>query len=342
MSEFGSEFKFNDIWSGRVDSEEGAGLASRLHQVISPLDSAPVRKPGLALIGFCSDEGVRRNQGRVGARDAPDQLRRSLANLPWPKGRPAYDAGNVICEGEKLDDAQQALGSRVSDCLAQGHFPFVLGGGHEMAFGSWLGISRYCAAQKRMPRIGIINFDAHFDLRLAKPGGTHGGSFGDTQYGTLFGTSGTPFYQIAQQCQQQNYDFRYCCLGVSEISNTAALFKRADQLRVCYRKDAELGITRLADTIDLLQNFIADSDLLYLTIDLDVLPAYVAPGVSAPAVRGVGLDVLEPLIEVIAGSGKLRLADIAEYNPNFDIDNRTARVVARLFHCIVKRGYKHD
>ncbi|WP_432473047.1 formimidoylglutamase [Amphritea sp. HPY] len=326
MSESGSEFEFNDIWSGRVDAEEGAGLATRLHQVISPLDSAPVGKLGLALIGFCSDEGVRRNQGRVGARHAPDQLRRSLANLPWPMDRPAYDAGNVICEGEKLDEAQQALGSRVSDCLAQGHFPFVLGGGHEMAFGSWLGLSRYCAAQKQMPRIGIINFDAHFDLRLDSYGGS----------------SGTPFYQIAQQCQQQNYDFRYCCLGVSEISNTAALFQRADQLGVCYRKDAELGITRLAETIDLLQNFIAGCDLLYLTIDLDVLPAYIAPGVSAPAARGVGLDVLEPLIEAIAGSGKLRLADIAEYNPNFDIDNRTARVVARLFHRIVKRGYKHD
>jgi formiminoglutamase len=244
--------------------------------------------------------------------------------------RPAYDAGNVICEGEQLDAAQQALGRRVSDCLTQGYFPFVLGGGHEMAFGSWLGLSRYCEAQEAMPRIGIINFDAHFDLRPDSYGGIQGG------------TSGTPFYQIARQCKQKNYDFRYCCLGVSEISNTAALFQRADQLGVCYRTDAELGITRLADTLDLLENFIVGCDLLYLTIDLDVLPASIAPGVSAPAARGVGLDVLEPLIAVIAGSGKLKLADIAEYNPDFDIDNWTARIAARLFHCIVKRGYKHD
>lgn len=334
MSDSGSKFEFDKIWTGRVDSEEDAGQASRLHQVIAPLADAPACRAGVALVGFCSDEGVRRNKGRVGARNAPDKLRRSLANLPWPIDRPAYDAGNVICEGEQLDDAQQALGRRVSDCLMQGHFPFVLGGGHEMAFGTWLGLSSYCAAQKRMPRIGIINFDAHFDLRLTKSGDTDGGTQG--------GSSGTPFYQIAQQCQQKNYDFRYCCLGVSEISNTAALFQRADQLGVCYRKDAELGVTRLAETIDLLHNFIEGCDLLYLTIDLDVLPAYIAPGVSAPAARGVGLDVLEPLIEVIVGSGKLRLADIAEYNPNFDIDNRTARVVARLFHCIVKRGYQND
>ena len=121
-------------------------------------------------------------------------------------------------------------------------------------------------------------------------------------------------------------------------SNTAALFQRADQLNVTYRKDSELDITRLNETQALLQQFMADCDQLYLTIDLDVLPAAVAPGVSAPAARGVGLEILEPLIATIVASGKLKLADLAEYNPEFDIDNRTARVAARLFHCIVKRG----
>jgi formiminoglutamase len=56
----------------------------------------------------------------------------------------------------------------------------------------------------------------------------------------------------------------------------------------------------------------------------------VAPGVSAPAARGVALDVIEPIIDAVAGSGKLRLADIAELNPALDIDQRTARVAARL------------
>lgn len=333
MSELTKKCSFDEIWTGRIDSEESSEQASRLHQVIAPLtdgmDNDSVAS-GLALIGFCSDEGVRRNKGRVGARHAPDQLRRTLGNLPWSMDRPAYDAGNIICEGEQLEQAHQALANRVCTCLSGGHFPVVLGGGHEMAFGSWLGLTRYLAAKDQdqdhaqMPRIGIINFDAHFDLRP------------DTQGCS----SGTAFYQIAQQCQQNNDVFRYCCLGVSEVSNTAALFQRADELGVCYRKDADMVITRQADTLSLLETFMDGCDLLYLTIDLDVLPAFIAPGVSAPASRGVGLDVLEPLIESIAGSGKLKLADIAEYNPNLDIDNWTARVAMRLFHCIVKRGLK--
>ena len=61
-----------------------------------------------------------------------------------------------------------------------------------------------------------------------------------------------------------------------------------------------------------------------------MLPAAVAPVVSSPAPRGVGLDVLEPMIDVVCASGKLRLADIAEMNPRFDIDHQTAAVAARV------------
>jgi formiminoglutamase len=321
MSDFDSA-TFRAIWSGRVDSEEQAELATRLHQVIAPLQAdSPV---GLAIVGFCSDEGVRRNKGRVGASLAPDLLRKTLANMPWHPKRAAWDAGNVVCEAEQLESAHQALAERVQHCLAGGHFPVVLGGGHEVAYGSWLGLAQYCESRahegQAVPRIGIINFDAHFDLRLDSNGCS----------------SGTPFYQIAQQCAAKGWEFRYCCMGVSEMSNTAALFGRADNLNVSYRKDSDLGLNQLDEARTQLERFMDDCDLLYLSIDLDVLPASVAPGVSAPAPRGVGLDVLEPLIESVRHTGKLTLADVAEYNPTFDIDNWTARVAARLLHCIVK------
>jgi formiminoglutamase len=89
-------------------------------------------------------------------------------------------------------------------------------------------------------------------------------------------------------------------------------------------------IWQLAETRAQLAEFVASVDRIHLSIDLDVLPAAVAPGVSAPAARGVSLEVVECLIGDLLVSGKLMLADIAEYNPNFDIDQRTARVAARL------------
>jgi formiminoglutamase len=48
--------------------------------------------------------------------------------------------------------------------------------------------------------------------------------------------------------------------------------------------------------------------------------------------------MIEPVIDLIAGSGKLRLADIAELNPGRDIDQRTARVAARLVARVAERA----
>jgi formiminoglutamase len=141
------------------------------------------------------------------------------------------------------------------------------------------------------------------------------------------GTSGTPFLQIAQDCEARGWEFRYACLGVSRYANTEALFARARELGVLSQLDEAL---EAAHVMPSLQAFIAEVDDVYLTFCLDVLPAAVAPGVSSPAARGVGLDVLEPLIEALCASGKVRLADIAEMNPRFDIDGRTAAVAARI------------
>src|SRR5699024_6275832 len=161
----------------------------------------------------------------------------------------------------------------------------------------------------KQPRIGIINLDAHFDLR--DPNHVH--------------SSGTPFAQIADDCDARDWRFRYACLGVARASNTAALFRRARELDVLVHEDRAFDRAPQQVLADL-DAFIADCDHLDLTIDLDGLPAAEAPGVSAPAARGVPLAQFEPLIELVRDSGKLLLADIAEFNPDYDIDSRTARV----------------
>ena len=60
--------KHSFIWQGRNDGEGEAHL--RIHQVINTQADA-----SYALIGFGSDEGVKRNKGRLGAADAPDVAR---------------------------------------------------------------------------------------------------------------------------------------------------------------------------------------------------------------------------------------------------------------------------
>jgi len=301
------------LWTGRVDPDEGP-RALRWHQRVAPL--AAGAGPGIALLGFACDVGVSRNQGRPGAAGGPAALRRALANLAWHGERPAWDAGDVVAEGEELETAQGELGSAVARLLGDGHLPVVVGGGHETAFGSFLGLAEWAARRPAGPHgapvLGVVNLDAHFDLRAGRA------------------SSGTPFRQIAESCTHRGWPFRYLCLGVDESSNTLALFDTAARLGARWRRDRDCTPSRLDEARAELGAFLATVESVQLTIDLDVLPAAVAPGVSAPAARGVPLEVVEALVDVVLASGKLRLAEVAELSPPNDLDGRTAKVAARL------------
>lgn len=191
-------------------------------------------------------------------------------------------------------------------------------------------------------RIAVVNLDAHFDLRAAdRP------------------TSGTPFLQIARlhgaggpaagapipdsrpaaeqgaagpdsADQPESHDFDYTVLGISEPNNTRVLFETAEALGVHTVLDDELAEMTPQQAGELVAKAVADADHVHLSIDLDGLPASVAPGVSAPAAVGVSLAHYRAMARAAAASGKLRLVDVAELNPEFDVDGRTAKVAARL------------
>jgi formiminoglutamase len=296
------------VWQGRIDAEE-TGVTTRWHQHVRPWHAQACG--GVALLGFACDEGVRRNGGRPGAAQGPAALRQALANLPVLGEPTLWDSGDVTCEGQALEAAQAALAARVAEALAQGAFPLVLGGGHEVAWGTFQGIVQ---AEPKRQRLLIVNFDAHFDLRQAAQA-----------------NSGTPFRQIAQWCQAQGRPFDYHVLGISRYANTQALFDRAHVLGVRYRLDEALQTEAdVAAARTALQADLAACDAVYLTICLDVLPAHQAPGVSAPATLGVPLPWLISLMDTVLASGKVVAADIAELNPALDRDGQTARTGARL------------
>ena len=129
--------------------------------------------------------------------------------------------------------------------------------------------------------------------------------------------------------------FEYCCLGVSELSNTQALFEQARELDVRYLLDRQMQGWNLPAVEACLDAFLDGIDVLYMTLCLDVLPASQAPGVSAPSAHGVDVQVVEHLVRRARASGKLRVADIAELNPGLDQDQRTARVAARLLASLI-------
>ena len=314
-------------WSGRIDAGDGE-RGRRWHQVVRP--AATADRPGVALLGFASDAGVIRNHGRPGAAEGPRTLRRALGNLAW-HGRDdsrLYDAGDVSCGGDQLEDAQATYAERIAALLCAGHFPIGLGGGHEIAWAAYPGIERALAGDPRLEHLGIMNFDAHLDLRRPEVPGR--------------GTSGTPFLQIAESRAAAGREFRYLCFGASEAANTPALFDRAQDLGAEIVLDVDAGEPA---ALLRLQQFVAESSCIYLTFCLDVLPPAVAPGVSAPSGLGVALHravaVLRKTLDHCrhrSPASKLLLADIAEFNPRFDPDGRTARTAARLVYELAAFG----
>lgn len=295
-------------WHGRTDSEE-TGPSQRWHHVVRPYTDTS--RQGVALIGFAVDEGVQRNGGRGGAAAGPAALRAALANVPV-QGEPAlWDAGDVGCDSGDLETAQRQLGERVHAAMAQGCLPIVLGGGHEVAWGTFQGIA---AARADTRRLLIVNLDAHFDLRMAARG-----------------NSGTPFRQIHDWQTAHGRPFHYRVLGISTFANTAALFERAEAMGVRYWLDEQLqDPAGLAQARQALAQDLAQADAVYLTVCLDLLPGGQAPGVSAPAALGVPLAHVEQLLDLVMASGLVVAADIAELNPAQDRDGLTARVAARL------------
>ncbi|MDL5027855.1 formimidoylglutamase [Vibrio sp. TMPB1044] len=314
----------NFVWTGRNDLEDGA-LGTRVHHITKQVQSSDLSDDltdsAVALVGFASDAGVARNKGRVGAKQAPNLIRQALANMAWHSDAHIADLGDIECNDGQLEVSQKQCASVIANALSTNKV-ITLGGGHEVAWASFQGLAEHLnnIQPERKPKIGIVNFDAHFDLREF-----------ESDIADVKPSSGTPFNQISDYCQTYQWPFHYACLGVSAASNTKALFNKADQLGVWYEHDRNMTQVNQVAQLVKLQKFIADCDYLYLTIDLDVFPAATAPGVSAPAARGVNYEALAPFLEqIFKHSKKLIIADIAEYNPDYDIDGQTARLAARL------------
>jgi len=191
-----------NIWQGRTSNQQ-----LYLHEKIQCIDLnkeqlSKSQDQSFAILGYACDEGVQRNSGRVGAATAPDVIRKMMASLSnhFKDTINILDIGNVYCMDKDLEKTQSITSNKISELIENKYFTIILGGGHDLAYAHFNGIHK----QYPDSHIGIINLDAHFDLRKTNPNGN----------------SGTPFYQIAKR----NDRFKYLCLGIQEASNHRELY----------------------------------------------------------------------------------------------------------------------
>jgi formiminoglutamase len=301
-------------WSGRASNYE-----LYLHEKVHSLSLDQLKPTGnpFAILGYCCEEGVRLNQGRVGAKAGPQAIRQALGRLPnhLNSQQQIIDVGDVSYTKGELDTTQHLLSEKVAQLLENNAFPILIGGGHDMAYGHYNGIKKYLLSKNKRPSIGIINFDAHFDLRSDDTGAN----------------SGTPFFQIANE----NEPFNYLCLGIRKDANDRMLFETASELDVTYVMQNTFRIEFIKEINTWIRAFMDKVDHVYVTIDLDGFSSAYALGVSASSPLGFSPDVVMESLETITASGKLISLDIAELNPKYDVDGQTAKLAASLIHYVV-------
>ena len=296
------------IWQGRFDGEDP--LYHRIFQRVSlETDYTSISPNDFVLHGFAVDEGVKRNKGRVGAKEAPDIIRKNMSNFPVISPEFSLkDFGNITCENGNLEGAQNELAEKVAEVLKKSGKSIVLGGGHEVTFAHYSGIRKAFPQSK----IGIINIDAHFDNRKLEPG--------------VGASSGTGFWQIAQEGEINSLH-----IGIQRNSNTLKLFDTAHNYGMKYILADELFFENLPAVYTKIDELISACDVLYLTVCMDVFNVAIAPGVSAAAYNGIFADAaFMHYFKHILKNEKLLAFDIAEVNPVFDLNERTARLAASL------------
>ena len=208
--------------------------------------------------------------------------------------------------------------------LEQGIKPIVLGGGHELAWGHYQGISQVFPENN----LGIINFDAHFDMRPLLPNN--------------LGTSGTPFLQIAEAHKSGNRRFDYNVIGIQHAGNVRQLFEVARENNVNVILADELHQGQHEKCVDFIDRVIDQNEIVYMSFCLDVFAASFAPAVSATQPLGLYPWHIIPLVRQLAASGKVISYDIAELSPRYDVDHRTAKLAAILIYELIHHQHPKE
>lgn len=262
----------------------------------------------VVIVGFPTDAGVVRNGGRAGAAGGPAAVRGALYRLTpdaenssasaslW---RRTVDLGDVPVTGDLASD-QALLGEIIGALFRRGVTPIVVGGGHETAFGHFLG---YVAVEET---VRIVNIDAHLDVRELVAAGGH---------------SGSPFREALEHPSQRCAG--YTVMGVEP--HTCA----AEHRDFVERVHSGRCIFRSATTVSEIDSVVQGaSEPTLVSFDLDAVDESAAPGVSAPSVPGLSVDLWLYAAWSAGLNPAVHSFDLVECNPVCDIDNRTARLGA--------------
>jgi formiminoglutamase len=285
----------------------GEGEVLRVHEWIRPVTSAEA-EPETCKVADVVILGVPLSRSSIsasGASEFPDAFRRA-----W-KGFATYNLDEEVDLSELVAYDTGDVPMHVTDILkchdniveasALLHHHFseakicAIGGDHSITAMMVKGMKQENPAEK----IGILQFDTHFDLRDMSDNGP---------------SNGTPMRNLIESGTVEATNMYN--IGLHGFFNSKDLKKYADEKGVNYFTLRETRKKGIEETVlHCLEELSAKVDTIYLTVDMDVLDIAYAPGVPASTPGGMtSAELLEAVL--IAGRyNKVKAMDIVCLDP---------------------------
>ena len=239
---------------------------------------------------------------------ASDQLERLCAG--WePCSLGIHTEPPVNCSGP-LPEVMKRLSDRTAAAVLAGQVPVTLGGEHSLTYGAAMGVQQ--ATQRPL---GIVQIDAHADLRKAYQGEPHS----HASVMQLLAEQGVRLAQFGVRALCQEEVDRRTFHSVHHI-------------------DAEELVTGQIHAVTLPQDFPED---IYVSFDLDGLDPSEMPATGTPVPGGLSFYQSVHLVESALKNRNLVGLDVVELAPISGMegwDFTAAQVVYRLMSMVSQRA----
>lgn len=248
-----------------------------------------------------------------GASEFPEYFRRSWKgfstyNMDYDmdfSGMEVWDLGDIAMHGtdinlchQRIREISAAVHDQFRDTLIGG-----IGGDHSTTAMLVKGMKQIYPDKK----IGILQFDTHFDLRDPSEQGP---------------TNGTPMRQLIEAGIVEGKHVHN--IGLHGFFNTKDLCDYAKEngvrfipLRLARKRGLEHVISEILNSLE------TEVDIIYVTIDMDVLDMAYAPGVPAATSGGMRPEELLEAVFLAGSHKKVKAFDIVCLDPLRDTMRQT-------------------
>jgi len=243
----------------------------------------------------------------AGTAQGPDAIIEASNELEriCPDGEPAlsgiFTVEPVGCEGT-LPEIMERLSNQTETIVSQGKIPVTLGGEHSLTFGAVSGVSQALGR-----KVGIVQIDAHADLRVAYQGEKH--SHASVMNLLCEEGHSLAHYGVRALCQQE----------VEARHGFDVTFIDAEEL-----------VTGNIQSIVLPTDFPED---IYISFDVDGLDPSIMPATGTPVPGGLGYYQALNIVRSSLRGRRCVGMDIVELAPNAQSqawDFTAAQIVYRM------------